>query len=101
MNEVNIYIRIIYMFGLEKYKDYFGKPGTGAHKYRFLNFAIVDVLATIVGVYLIYVLLKIFGYIVNFWILLVGMFILGILLHHLFGVRTTADKILFGNTKYD
>jgi hypothetical protein len=85
------------MFGLEKYKDYFGKPGTGAHKYRFLNFAIVDVVATIVGVYIIYVLLKYFGYIVNFWILLVGMFILGIFLHRIFGVRTTVDKILFKN----
>ena len=85
------------MFGLEKYKDYFGKPGTGSHKYRFLNFAIVDVLATIVGVYIIYVLLKYFGYIVNFWILLVGMFILGNFLHRIFGVRTTVDKILFKN----
>jgi len=83
------------MFGLEKYKDYFGKPGTGAHKYRFLNFAIVDVVATIVGVYIIYALLTYFGYIVNFWILLVGVFILGIFLHHLFGVRTTVDKMLF------
>jgi len=83
------------MFGLEKYKDLFGKPGTGVHKYRIFNIAIVDVVATIVVVYLIYVLLRYFGYIVNFWILLVGMFILGIFLHRIFGVRTTVDKILF------
>jgi hypothetical protein len=83
------------MFGLEKYKDLFGKPGTGAHKYRFLNFAILDILATIVVVYMIYLLLRYFGYIVNFWILLVGMFILGIFLHRIFDVRTTVDKILF------
>ena len=85
------------MFGLEKYKDLFGKPGTGVHKYRIFNIAIVDVVATIVVVYLIYVLLRYFGYIVNFWILLVGMFILGIFLHRIFGVRTTVDKILFKN----
>jgi len=41
--------------------------------------------------------LRYFGYIVNFWILLVGMFILGIFLHRIFGVRTTVDKILFKN----
>ena len=88
---------MIYMFGLEKYKDFFGKPGTGAHKYRFLNFAIVDVVATIVIVYIIYVLLTYFGYVINFWILLLCMFILGIFLHRIFGVRTTVDKILFKN----
>jgi hypothetical protein len=85
------------MFGLEKYKDFFGKPGQGVHKYRVLNFAIVDVVATIVVVYLIYLLLTYFGYVVNFWILLLGMFILGIFLHRIFGVRTTVDKILFKN----
>jgi hypothetical protein len=83
------------MFGLEKYKDFFGKPGQGLHKYRVLNFAIVDIVATIVGVYLIYVLLTYFGYVVNFWIVLLCMFILGIFLHRIFGVRTTVDKMLF------
>ena len=83
------------MFGLEKYKDFFGKPGQGLHKYRVLNFAIVDIVATIVGVYLIYVLLTYFGYVINFWIVLLCMFILGIFLHRIFGVRTTVDKMLF------
>jgi len=85
------------MFGLEKYKDFFGKPGQGVHKYRFLNIAIVDVGATIVVVYMIYLLLTYFGYVVHFWILLLGMFILGIFLHRIFGVRSTVDKILFKN----
>jgi uncharacterized membrane protein len=85
------------MFGLEKYKYYFGKPGEGSHRYRFLNFAIVDVVATIVVVYIIHLLLTYFGFIVNFWILLAGMFILGIFLHRLFGVRTTIDKMFFKN----
>lgn len=83
------------MFGLEKYKDFFGKPGTGAHKYRFFNIAIVDVVSTIFVVLFIHVLLKYFGYVVNFWILLLGMFILGIFLHRIFDVRTTIDKMLF------
>jgi len=30
-----------------KYKDIFGKPNTGAHKYRFLGVAIIDVILTI------------------------------------------------------
>ena len=88
---------MIYMFGLEKYKDFFGKPGTGAHKYRIFNIAVVDVVATIFVVFLIHVLLRYFGYIVNFWILLLGMFILGIFLHRIFDVRTTIDKMLFKN----
>jgi len=85
------------MFGLEKYKDFFGKPGQGVHKYRILNIAIVDVVATIVVVYMIYLLLTYFGYFVNFWILLLCMFILGIFLHRIFDVRSTVDKILFKN----
>jgi hypothetical protein len=85
------------MFGLEKYKYFFGKPGEGSHRYRFLDFAIVDVVATIVVAYIIHLLLTFFGFIVNFWILLTCIFILGIFLHRLFGVRTTIDKMLFKN----
>jgi len=85
------------MFGLEKYKYFFGKPGEGLHRYRFLDFAIVDVVATIVVAYIIHLLLTLFGFTVNFWILLTCIFILGIFLHRLFGVRTTIDKMLFKN----
>ena len=36
-----------------KYKNMFGAPNTGAHKYRFLNIAIVDVLATVIVAYIL------------------------------------------------
>jgi hypothetical protein len=73
-----------------KYKDIFGKPNTGAHKYRFLGIAIVDVLATIL-------VALIFTYFTKlpFWSSLGGFFIVGIIAHRLFCVRTTVDKILF------
>lgn len=34
---------------LSKYKDIFGKPMTGLHKYRIFDIAVVDVAATILG----------------------------------------------------
>ena len=41
-----------------KYKNILGEPGTGAHKYRFFNLAIVDILLTIISAYFIYLFLK-------------------------------------------
>ena len=78
------------MAGLCKYKDILGKPNQGVHSYRIFNIAIVDVLLTILGSYLI-------SYFTNYKFIytLIGMFILGIILHRLFCVRTTVDKLLF------
>jgi len=75
-----------------KYSNIFGEVGKGAHKYRIWNIAIVDVVATIFVSGLLYFL---FGQNIPFLYILVGMFILGIILHRLFCVRTTIDKILF------
>jgi len=78
------------MFNLCKYKDIFGKPNQGAHSYRIFNIAIVDVLLTILAAYL----LSIFtGYKMVYT--LIFMFILGIISHRIFCVRTTIDKLLF------
>ena len=68
----------------------FGKVDEGVHSYRVFNIAIVDVLATVVGAYII-------SYVTNksFIGILIALFILGILLHHLFCVQTTVDKLLF------
>ena len=74
-----------------QYKDIFGKVGEGVHSYRVLNFAIVDVIVTIIGAYLISRVTK-----QNFIIVLVLFFILGIILHKFFCVRTTVDKLIFG-----
>ena len=73
-----------------KYKDIFGKPGEGVHSYRFMDFAIVDILGTIVGAYLIS---KFTDY--SFVKVLIVLFITGIILHRLFNVQTTVDKIIF------
>jgi hypothetical protein len=75
-----------------KYKDALGIPGKGAHFHiPYLNVAIVDILLTIVGAYIIYLLIPR----VSFWMILIGLFLLGIILHRLFCVRTTVDKFLF------
>jgi len=82
---------------LTKYKNMFGEPGKGAHSYKIFNIAIVDVFATILLVYFIFSILQLFNIHVNFWWLLSFMFILGIVAHRAFGVRTTVDKTLFPN----
>jgi hypothetical protein len=75
-----------------QYKDILGKPGKGIHSYRIFNIAIIDVLLTIIGAYLIYL----FFPKINYFVILILFFILGIILHKIFCVRTTIDKYLFG-----
>jgi hypothetical protein len=78
------------MIDLCKYKDLLGKPQKGVHSFRILNIAVVDVLLTILGAFIISFLIK-----SNFYITLLVLFILGIIMHRLFCVRTTIDKLLF------
>lgn len=73
-----------------KYKDALGKPKTGIHSYRIFNIAIADVIMTIIASLIISYFFKF-----NFWITLVLLFLIGILLHRIFCVKTTVDKILF------
>ena len=75
-----------------KYKDMFGKPNEGVHAYRFMDIAIVDVIATIICGYII---AYIFSLDVTNTIII--LFLLGIILHKLFCVNTTINKILFNN----
>lgn len=74
-----------------KYSEIFGKVGEGPHSYRIFDIAIVDVIFTIIGAYIIHLLLPQYKFIH----ILVALFILGIALHRLFCVRTTIDRILF------
>jgi hypothetical protein len=73
-----------------KYKNILGKPNKGIHSYRIFNIAIADVIMTIIAAFLI-------SYFFNFpfFITLIILFILGIILHHIFCVKTTIDKLLF------
>jgi len=76
-----------------KYKDYFGKPGEGSHSYRFLNLAIVDVILTIIGSYIIS---RIFNY--SFLNTTIFLFILAIIMHKIFCVDTTLNLLIFGQS---
>jgi F0F1-type ATP synthase assembly protein I len=68
----------------------FGKSGEGVHAYRIANIAVMDVMVTVI---VAVVLSKIF--MISFWKMLVGLLILGIVVHRQLCVRTTIDKWLF------
>lgn len=72
-----------------KYKNMFGEPNKGVHSYRLFGVAIVDVVMTIIGAYIISLIT---GY--KFSYVLVFLFILGIILHKIFCVNTTINKLL-------
>lgn len=84
------------MFGLCKSElkksldKYLGTVNAGVHSHRIFNIAYVDVIMTIVGSILLAWL--------NNWSYIkttIYVFIVGIILHRVFCVRTTVDKLLF------
>ena len=74
-----------------KYKDILGKVDQVIHSYRLFNIAIVDVIMTVIAAFIIHYFTKI-----NFFVVLVLLFIVGIICHRIFCVNTTIDKLLFG-----
>jgi len=80
------------MSGLCKYKDALGKPEKGVHSYRFMGLAVFDVISTFVVAFIISYYTK-----YSFIYISIFLFVLGIILHRLFCVRTTVDKLLFPN----
>jgi hypothetical protein len=81
------------MFGLCKYKNLIGKPKTGMHSIRIFNIAVLDVVETIIGAYVIYLFFPKY----NYFLILLCLFLLGIIAHRIFCVPTTIDKYIFGN----
>ena len=75
-----------------KYKNSLGMLNKGVHSYRLFGLAIFDVTMTIVGAFIISYFFK-----KSFILTTISLFILGIILHRLFCVRTTIDKLLFPN----
>jgi hypothetical protein len=65
------------------YKDIFGIPGTGFHSQRFMGLALNDTLGTIVLAVLVTYFFN-----VSLWKSIIGMFLLGEILHYVFGVQT-------------
>ena len=76
--------------GLCQYKNILGEPGKGVHSFRIFNFAIFDTISTILLAYFIHKVFKI-----NLIGSLVLCFLSGIILHRVFCVKTTLDKIIF------
>ena len=74
-----------------QYKNIFGESGTGVHAYRFMGFAIVDTVLTILAAFFFAWLTKL-----PFLPVLLVLFALGIYLHWLFCVQTTLGKIVLG-----
>lgn len=75
-----------------KINKIFGEPSKGIHSYRMFNVAIIDVLFTFIAAYIIQ---KIFYPDKQYYKILLILFILGIILHRLFDVRTTVDRLIF------
>jgi hypothetical protein len=78
------------MINLCQYKNLIGKPGEGIHSYRIFDIAYLDIIVTIIGGIIISYFTK-----VNVYLVLFLLFLLGIISHRLFCVRTTIDKFLF------
>ena len=76
-------------FDLSKYKNILGAPGTGIHQYKFKGTSIIDYLLTIIGAFII-------TYYTDIPLVLttIGLFIIGILIHNLFGLETQAIKFI-------
>jgi hypothetical protein len=75
-----------------KYRNALGVPGKGAHSIRLGGVAIVDVIMTLLGAYIIAYFAR-----ASFAWTAAGFFLVGIILHRLFCVRTTVDRLLFPN----
>ena len=75
-----------------KYKNALGEPGKGIHSYKLFGISMADVIMTFIGAWIISYFLK-----SSFIKTLIILFLLGIILHRLFCVRTTVDKLLFSS----
>lgn len=84
------YLSILYIMNLCKYSNIFGLPNQGIHSYRLFNIAIIDVIATLFIGFIINKLTKIKLYIIN-----IILFLLGIIMHKIFCVNTTINKLIF------
>lgn len=74
-----------------QYKHIFGKEGEGVHSIRVFNIALVDVLMTLLTAYVISSYYKL-----SFFNTSIVLFLLAILLHRIFCVNTTVNKMIFG-----
>lgn len=74
-----------------EYSDIFGLPGTGVHSYRVFDIAVFDVILVILVAFVVSCFTKF-----NIYYIIIFLFILGVIAHRLFCVRTTIDRLIFG-----
>jgi|TARA_B100000795_G_C22655242_1_gene381891 hypothetical protein len=74
----------------QKYSHIFGEEKKGLHRFRIYDIAIIDVILTILAAIIISYYTK-----YKFFIILIILFILGIIMHYLFGVNTTINKKIY------
>ncbi len=72
-----------------KYRNFFGVPKEGVHRWRFMGVAVVDYLLTLVVAALTTYISK-----VPLVLSTIGWFLLGIFFHAIFGVQTSVIKKL-------
>lgn len=77
--------------GLCRYRHVFGREREGVHSVRLFDVAILDVLGTVIGAWLIARWLR-----MRFLFVLVTLLLLGILMHRMFCVQTTWNTWIFG-----
>jgi hypothetical protein len=78
-----------------KYSNLFGEPSKGIHKYRLFDVAIIDVSVVIIFGYIIHANFKKINSNISLNLTLLLLFIIGIIMHRLFCVRTKIDRLLF------
>ena len=72
-----------------KYKDIFGVPGEGVHAYRFLGVGVIDLVSTLlVGMLISYM------FSMPIVVAVTGLFLLSVVFHYLFGVKTSVMTYL-------
>jgi len=72
-----------------QYKNIFGKPKEGVHKYRFMDVAIVDYILTIIGAFILTYLTTIPVELTTSFL-----FSFGVFLHLLFDIDTNTSKFI-------
>ena len=81
-----------------KFSKLFGEPKKNIHNIRIFDIAIIDVIFTILGSILIqFIIKKFFNINIHFLLYLFSLFLLGIIIHRIFCVNTTINKIIFGS----
>jgi len=65
------------------YANILGEPNKGVHSIRLFGLSVIDIILTIIGAYVISK-----AYNIDFWQSLLGFFVLGEVLHYIFGANT-------------